>query len=463
MKDLRDIVNIYDDLLDNKSSRNIKESFNSNEQKLFELYKSGVSDNTISKKLYNASPSHQSFQSLKKSFRNKLYSIIITANVGQYYAKQRLDVSREVLVIKTLNTAALRSISSSIAEKTLKKCLKFHMYHEAADLARLLSEHYAVFTKNKVKAVEYHDLALDCLENYRTETYYAWQYQSFRSMYGTPVFDESAELFRQTADELNELFHLNNVRLLFYYFEIRFFQFYVQKDYQGMIKTCESAVEHINALDFDHKILRNIFIFHQIEIHLNYRAIDKAKSLIVKFLDNTDKKAPGYYRYKELLLRLNLYEANIKDAIPLFRYLKNNIRKLSNIYTRDRLLIYELYLSILQDKEVNFRRLNYNLNKVKQDKKGLHVPYLIAQSIYFYLNDPDKLIDKLNALNQYSYKYLKGEKFERTRQFIKTINLLMDGKHISEFNSTAPSESLNDYGLEMVSYEKLLQLMLAKR
>ena len=118
-----------------------------------------------------------------------------------------------------------------------------------------------------------------------------------------------------------------------------------------------------------------------------------------------------------------------------------------------------MYIAILAGNTLNFRRINYNMNKIKKDKKGMHVPFLIAQAIYFYLNDPDKLIDKLDALNQYSYKYLKEEKFERTRQFIKILNRIMNLKDYSDIKISVASEQINNNGIEMVSYDNLLKIL----
>ncbi|MGA0232589.1 MAG: hypothetical protein ACO3MB_06915, partial [Saprospiraceae bacterium] len=117
---------------------------------------------------------------------------------------------------------------------------------------------------------------------------------------------------------------------------------------------------------------------------------------------------------------------------------------------------------ILGDDKLNFRKINYRLNKVKQDKKGLHVPYLIGQAVYFYMHEPDKLIDRMDALNQYAYKYLKEEHFERTRQFIKILDKLIDGRYDVELILPEPDETINNHGIELVNYEKILEFMQAR-
>lgn len=462
MSELRDIVRIYDNLLKSKISKYIRSSFNEKEEKLFSHLQSNISDHSISKKLYNSSPSHQSYQSLKRGLLDKLYAIILNSNVGKSYQKQRLDTSRKFLVVKVLTVLKLRSIAIPLAEKTLKKCLKFHLYHEATELARLLSEHFSVFSKKTSKAREYFELALKCNDIYRLELEYGWKYSSYRSRYGTNAFYESLEEFKSTADELQGMFDLKSSRLLFYYFELRFFQYYITDDRQAMIDICKQAISHFRSLKFNHESARSIFIIHLIETYLGLRQLDKAESIILEFLDETDKKKAMYYRYKELLFCLYLYQADLDKARPIFEYLKKSIRRLSNIYTRDRLAIYEMYMHILGDDKLNFRKINYRLNKVKQDKKGLHVPYLIGQAVYFYMHEPDKLIDRMDALNQYAYKYLKAEHFERTRQFIKLLDKLIDGRYDVELILPEPDETINNHGIELVNYEKILEFMQAR-
>ncbi len=50
----------------------------------------------------------------------------------------------------------------SITERTLVKSLKLHLYHDASELARLLSEHHSVFSVKKNKAEYYYELAIKC-------------------------------------------------------------------------------------------------------------------------------------------------------------------------------------------------------------------------------------------------------------------------------------------------------------
>lgn len=461
MKELRKLAKIYDEILKNKTSRYIRQSFNQKEDTLFKLLKSDVSENSISKKLYNSTPSHQSYQSLKKSLLDKLRSIIITVNVGKALQKQRLECSRQFLVVKILTALKLRSISASMASKLLKKCMKYHMFHESAELARILSEHYSVFDKNPRKAEQHHRLSMDCIQTYSYELHYGWHYSYYRSLYGTGEFEKNLVNFQKTADELAGQLIGRSSRLGFYYFELRFFEFYIQKNLDAQVAICKEALRYFRTLDFKHDSIENIFVFHLIEVYLSFNRLNDAEKLIEEFLEKTDEKNAAYYRYQELLLRVNLYQGNIAKTESVFSYLKKNIRKLSNVYTRDRLIIYEMYLDILKGNEVNFRKINYNLNQVKQDKKGLHVPFLIGQAIYHYKKDPGKLIDKLDALNQYVYKYLKGEDFARTREFIDLLDKLLDAKpKVSGFQFSKPDE-IQSNDIEIVAYEKLREFIMS--
>ncbi len=459
MKELSKIARIYDELLKNKTSKFIRSSFNEKEEKLFSLLQTEVSDNTIAKNIYNVSPSHQSYQSLKRSLLEKLHAIIFTTNTGKGYSKQRLDVSREFLVIRILTILKLRDICIPMAQKTLKKCQRFQMFYEASEICRLLSEHNAVYAKNISEGEHYYKLSVDYIDIYREELRAAWQYQYFRSLYGTKAFEESADKIAIVTHELMGNVGLKSKRLAFFYYDLKFFEYYIRKDNDKMVDVCNEAIAYFDALPFSHDSLKNVFVFHLIELYLITNELEKAKELIISFLDKTDKKSPSYYRYKELLLRIYLFEGRYEKAEEIYQYLEKNIRKLANIYTKDRLILYELYLSILSNREVNFRKVNYNINKIKQDKKGLHVPYLIARAVYQYLNDPDILIDKLDALNQYSYKYLKEGQFNRTRQFIKILNEIMSGKGIDEVQLNEASEQISNYSLEMVSYDILLEKM----
>lgn len=463
MKPLRDLVRIYDDILKNKTSKFIRAGFNKKEEQLFNALQSGVTENLIARKIYGAGPSHQSYQSLKRSLKEKLYAIVMTSNVGKSYQKQRMDVSREFLVVKVLTVLKMRYIAVPLAEKTLRKCLKFRMYHEAAELGRLLSEHHTVFTKKNTKGREFHELSVRCIDIYRLELEYAWKYSYYRSLYGTAAFEAHLDEFRVTADELEKSFELESTRLAFFYFELRFFQFYLEKDNEAIIDICHKAIAYFDNLPFQFDSIRNIFVFHLIEHYLTVNSLYEAEDTILQFLKNTDSGTSAYYRYKELLLRLYLFQGNRLMASHIFKDLKKSMRRQNTIFTKDRLVIYEMYLALLSDQTLNFRKINYNLNRVKQDKKGLHVPFLIAQAIYYYLHDPDKLIDKLDALNQYAYKYLQSDNFLRTRQFIRILNRIMSGKSYADISLELDAEKISNYALEMVSYDVLLDFIQSRQ
>ena len=462
MKEIKEIVRIYDKLFVNNTTKILRSSFNEKEEALFDFYHTDLSENSISKKIYNTSPSHQSFQSLKQSLRDKLYLIVLSAKIPNYFQSQRVNISKEWLVIKTLNAFQLRSIAIPISEKLLRKCLKFQMYNEAFELSRNLVDHYAVFVKKPKKAEAFYNTANHCAMLLQKELEYAYLYQTYRSYYGTPKFADSVGEFRKTADELKSLMYLNDNRLLFYYYELRFFEYYILKDYDKLVETCQEALKAFENLPFRHNTIIDIFTFHLIEVHLTFNALEEAKSMIGKYLDKADKKSSAYYRYKELLFRILLFQGAFDEARSVMAYLRKNIRRLSNIFTRDRLLIYEMYIALYENKKINFRKINYNLNKVKQDKRGLHVPYLIAQAIYYYLNDQDKLYEKIDSLNQYAYKYLKGDEFARTRQFIKILNKILFDKDYDITTLEESAKTITNYGLEMVSYEILVDFLVTR-
>lgn len=115
-------------------------------------------------------------------------------------------------------------------------------------------------------------------------------------------------------------------------------------------------------------------------------------------------------------------------------------------------------MDILNNRVSNFRRINYNLNKVKQDKTGLHVPLLIGKACQSYIHDRDQLIDKFDSLKQYCYRYLQDDKFERTNDFINLLGQLLNGKPINIKHLYTPKFSTG-HSVELINYNILLELL----
>jgi hypothetical protein len=111
--------------------------------------------------------------------------------------------------------------------------------------------------------------------------------------------------------------------------------------------------------------------------------------------------------------------------------------------------------------------------KFSKDKRGLNVAILIIQYIFLLLDRKySKLIDRLDALKQYSYRYLKNDETFRSNLFIKMLLKVADAdfhpiaavRYTKDMHAkllaSAPSANFQSAEIEVIPYEKLWDIVM---
>ena len=125
------------------------------------------------------------------------------------------------------------------------------------------------------------------------------------------------------------------------------------------------------------------------------------------------------------------------------------------MHNKERLHLYALYIALLNDSDISWRRLNYRLGRVKRERVSIMIPYMIGKVIYSLgRDDSDKAELYATHLDNYSRLYRK-ELDERTIAFVAFLISIFDVRTI---RINIPSHDVLD-GIstecEVVNYELL--------
>ena len=454
------LVKNYDVLYADKQHKTLFDSLNKKEKLLFDGLLNGESELRISKELYDASPSHQSFQSLKKKLNEKIFNNFLTHETGSSTQKFRAGLVKKVALVKILDLFGLRKLFVPISKKLYKQVLINHMYHEASELARILMVHATTYEGNEAKGKRYRENISRHLKIYEKECEVQYQYAQLQYLFFKESLSQHMDLLDNYINSIEkELDSYPSFRIHTFYHLMRYAKYYTTNDIPNRIRVSKEALSYIDALELNQSNVRNVFLFNLINSYLEQGELAKAELLLTHFLDENNYKTYQYYRYREILFRIYIYQGRQHESSEAFEYLRKNIRKMESLFTRDRLLIYELYIDILNSKQSNFRRIKYNFNKVNQDKLGLHIPFLIGQAVQTYIHDIDKFIDTYESLVQYSYRYLTGPDYDRTRAFIKAMGNMLDDKFDTELPDPYNNDRVSRSSLEIIKYEELLNIL----
>lgn len=455
---LGNIVRIYDDILKNKESQKVINSLNEKEFALFEGLLEDLPDFSLSKKLYQTSPSHQSFQSLKSSLLEKMLNLTFTISTGNNFQLKKLRIFRHFMAVRIFDLFGQRKIMVGLAKKTLNKAIKYDLQYEIIELARLLSFHFNLYENNTQLANEYDVIKKDALSKYKTELSVEREYTKVVGKYGTKLFNSEAHDLQKVGDYIESRLPKASSRVYLYYFSVRYVQYVSDNDFENRIDICRKAIDYFQEQPYRHELAISLFFIYLINTYLEKGELAQAELIIHSFLQQTDTNSYQFYRFKELLFRIYLFQGNTEKVNSMFNYLSANLKKMENVFSKDRLLIYSIYKALLNKEKVNFRKIKYNLNRVQQDKKGLHVPLLIGQVCHTFIHNPDKLFDQFDALEQYINKYLDEEKYTRTTAFVNMLKHKLLENDFQADNLSDLKGTISNSSLEMIEYEKLLKI-----
>lgn len=458
---LFELARIRKELCSNDTTNDLLSRLPYKHLRLLKSAEDGISEQRISSKIYASGPSGRSYQLAKHNVIDQLCYAIPFINGGDKVQKEKVKVLRHILTIRILEIFGLNAVMTALARRTLKKCQEFQLWDAALYLTNILSLQYAVFELDMKEAHIYNDLSYQYEKKLSDERQFRWAYSQARNHFRSKGENSDVRFLEDIANALQPKLDVGNMRCYFFYFVIRYTEYYCKSELSKAIETLEEGLAYFNNLSYNHTIAKNYFSSILVQSYMETNELSKAKSLLLTFLENSDKNSHQTFRFKEYLFRITLHEHEYDEAQTLYQYLDKNKNRYNDPDLKDRMLIYEIYLNLLIGKKVNMRSLRYRFNRLKKVKEDVYIPFKIGEVAFMYLYEPNKLFDKLDALNQYTYRNLKNKKYKRTVLFIKIITQIMEGKKY-DANQLASSKMSSNSLMEIIDYNYLISFLLSK-
>ncbi len=468
MKTIIPIITSYDSALKNDVTEQILSEFHSKERELFDRVKKGEENEvTLARQLYNVTPSHRTYQSLKEKLLEDLTKMVMLESRGTSIQQKKKQVLRWHLAVRILDILGWRPAMARLAQKTYRKAIHLEMHAEALDMARILSTHFAVYKRQKSAGEKYHVLCCKSMDIYRNEVEAEWLYaQAFHILARKSGIDKNQlALFADLADKIRDKLHPESHRTHFFYYQVCYMKHYISGNIAGRIQVARQALDHFNSLHIRHEVILSSFTGRLIESFIDAGQFSQAEALCKANIRELDDSYSRVFRMEQLFA-IYLYQAKFDDAKKLFASLKKPAQKYFDHY-KERILLYELYLGTFTNiRNLNIRRINYNLNRVKQDKAGLFIAHKIGNLLYQVMDgNDDYVIDNTEALLEYTRTYLQGKPYARTRYFIKIITSLYNGSEMSKWleKLSKTNSAVKRGGIEVIQYEIILNMIFRMR
>lgn len=435
------------------------------------------------------------FSRLKSRLKDLMYLVLlIQDNFGddnEAALVKSLHNLRNAVVGKILLAKRATDLSLELTEKELAKSIKNHFTENVIIQSRLLISTYGASRYNKYKYQKYTDIQNKYLRYYTWELkadsyFFELQKNQMQSLAApTKELIQKASIYVKELEKVNDIhtpnFLFSKYRILAAYYE------YI-KEYEKLLKISDKAInDFLSPTIKSSVIVANIYV-RKIWALIQSDKINEASTFGKSKLANVYQGSFAWYRIGYYTVKAFLYKNEYKNAIEILISLMDHpkYQKIDNYYIElfNTTLgyVYLLANSGIVGSSKDFKKklpefkLGRFLNTTpvfSKDKRGINVSILLMH-IAFLLQrkDFDSIIDRIDSLNQYAYRYLRRDDSFRSNCMIKMViqmtkadfNPVRTERYTADLFKQLKSVKLAGSGenieIEVIPFEVLWEIMI---
>ncbi len=422
------------------------------------------SDMEAANLIYGEARISSKYRNLKHELKKRMLNTIffIDTNGGKDREDNYYQCWKDWAACRILIEKSARNTAISLAEKILKKALKYNFYDLIVSISILLRTHYALIEKDKDKFKYYNDL----YDNSKRQDKYknlAHKYymqlildHTQEGVTVNPQIKEDAEKYYQELEEFKD--KNEGIKFFYYLFQIKLLGYMGVFDYANAKSVCNEAIDFLEGKNFNGG-LRN-FLLNKLVCTIQLKAFNEGRATAIECQKLVTKGSFNWFKTNEYLIMLSFHTNNFQEAYEIFYSIINYPRYKSFPILHETWSLYKMYLHFLllineikpkaKDNSFSSLRLGKFLNNIpsfSKDKEGMNVPVLIIQmAILIQQRNYDEVIERIDTLNKYSDRYLKPNSPNyRSNCFIKMLTQI-------------PKASFNPIGAERKA-EKYIERM----
>ena len=495
MRFIKEIVTLFD------SYKRVKETSirginaKSNYELFFLELKKGDFGTDADAKAYFISrgESEAYYRKLKSRFKQKLidrlFLIEYKSNTYSDIQKAYFLCHKNWVAVRILFGKGIRDSAHYLAVKTLKKALHFEFTEIILDLSRLLRLSSATIKGNQKDFNYYDQLVADHFQVLEQVLLAESLYEKIVLPYVLSKADDQVtmKLAEKFSNQLKELdLKIETHTFIVFAYGIHNIRYEISHDPKNLIKSCDLAIQKLRNKPFNLRNQIGIFMLRKFSAHLQLAQYEEVKSASIECGQLITKGSINWFKFKQYHLIYLIYTEQFaqipNDFYSAFKHPKLAFRGtgIQETYKLIHAYLYLLTLSYKIPKNTTPPLPRFRLGKFlnetpafSKDKKGYNIDILILQIlIALAKKNYDYIVDRQNALKQYSSRYLKKNEFYRSSCFINImlhlvkaefhgIRFLRYAKADIKKLKAMPLEDANQIAeFEIVPYEVLLSITL---
>lgn len=237
-------------------------------------------------------------------------------------------------------------------------------------------------------------------------------------------------------------------------------------DYSGTINTCRLAIEYFKGSACTPNSVLRTYLYQIIVSYIQQRQYTKAREMHDELMQRMQNGLSNWFKALEIQCKLELHAGQYTEAYAIWQQATQH-SKFRKLYpqAKEKWKVLEAYIVFLHQvgslpppSEMRKFRIGRFLNEVptfSRDKRGLNIPILIIQILFLiYKNRRETILDRMEALERYTSRYLKYDEDFRSNCFIKMLLKIPKSyfrRVATERNTEALRQRLQGVPLEMAS------------
>ncbi len=439
MKFLNEVVSLVDQKefgLEIKRSSKLQQLFDLMANRQVTSYKEGA---VI---LYGTHEKRAAFKELAGRLEQKLINYVLRNGIKHRKTDALLVGIRECLVsaavVRILIMGTARKASVLLAEKTIRRSIKYELTETTVYLARELHYYFSTLSLNPSKEKHYKQLlskyseilqkeirAHECFCEIRRENLLSVGSLKKKLLAKTELYKKELEQYLNDEDKLSYKMLVDIYNIIVMHYEVK-------QDYNRIIITCESAIDYFRRRNPDRRTIYYQFDLYKIESYIQLQEYSKVNEIFNRYNYILIQGSVNWYVLRIYMLVNALHSKAYNRAVEILKELKETSwNEELPVHLREIIHVYQahmIFLSVSGRTRVKLKgdfRLNKFLNEIphySKDKRGLNIAILIIQFLFLLQKRKyPQIIDKVDALKQYCYRYLRKDDTFRSHCFIRML------------------------------------------
>ena len=362
------------------------------------------------------------YQELKTRTLRILQALAITSTLeGNSLVKKKYDFCLKKFTIgqKFLNQGQ-RKEGLRLIKQAYKIAIGFDFVHLACEITSILYHNHIYYHPHSGKAAFYFQQSKQYQIDYLAEK--AAEHQFYHIIGQLKGIGEPKQ-FEEAISEV-EQWKGKSLKYKVYISMIKVLHGMNTANYDLVIDSCNDALHSFEKKKGVYSSHFYFFYYYKAISSMAIARFEDANSNFILAEKFTVAKSTNDYLLRLYRTINALHSGHYQTAYDLYR--KNRYCKYEEI--REQFTIIEAYMYFLSqmgylqlDRPFRIGKYFNETIKAQSDKQGNNIIIIIAELLYYLAKDKGKFIDRVEAINNYSYRYITGKDTRRAKRFIKIL------------------------------------------